>query len=129
MGWLDRNGKITINLPNISSVEEVEKTVVHEGVAHFGLLKLFGNHLNNFLEEVYRKASNSVRSDIANIKARYPFADNYTLTYRRGGFGFRKGDLHQILWYFRTYHKNCRYDRTYAFDIHTAYGDNGKSPL
>ena len=79
MGWLDRNGKITINLPNISSVEEVEKTVVHEGVAHFGLLKLFGNHLNNFLEEVYRKASNSVRSDIANIKARYPFADNYTV--------------------------------------------------
>ena len=79
MGWLDRDGKITINLPNVPSVEDVEKTVVHEGVTHLGLLKLFGNHLNNFLEEIYRKASSSVRSDIANIQSRYPFADNFTV--------------------------------------------------
>ena len=79
MGWLDNEGKITINLPNIPSVEEVEKTVVHECVAHGGLLKLFGNHLNTFLEEVYRKASGEVRGAIAKIQAKYPFADNYTL--------------------------------------------------
>lgn len=79
MGWLDRNGKVTINLPNIPSVEEVEKTVVHECVAHYGLLKLFGNHLNSFLEEVYRRASSDVRMAIADMKSRYRFADNYTV--------------------------------------------------
>ncbi len=80
MGWLDsKSGKITINLPNIPSMEDVEKTVVHECVAHGGLQKLFGNHLNGFLEEVYRKASGQVRSDIGRVKMRYPFADNYTV--------------------------------------------------
>lgn len=80
MGWLDnKSGKITINLPNIPSMEDVEKTVVHECVAHGGLQKLFGNHLNGFLEEVYRKSSNQVRSDIGRVKMRYPFADNYTV--------------------------------------------------
>ena len=79
MGWLDREGKVTINLPNISSVEELEKTVVHECVAHGGLLKLFGNHLNSFLEEVYRKSSGEVRAAIGKMKAKYPFADNFTV--------------------------------------------------
>ena len=79
MGWVGKDGKITINLPNIPSVEELEKTVVHECVAHGGLLKLFGNHLNNFLEEVYRKSSSDVRVAIGRMKAKYPFADNYTL--------------------------------------------------
>ena len=79
MGWLDNSGKITINLPNIKSVEELERTIVHECVAHGGLLKLFGNHLNTFLEEVYRKSSGDVRAGIGNVRARYPFADNYTV--------------------------------------------------
>ena len=79
MGWLDKNGKITINLPNIRSVEELEKTIVHECVAHGGLLKLFGNHLNTFLEEVYRKSSGDVRAGIGNVRAKYPFADNFTV--------------------------------------------------
>lgn len=79
MGWLDRDGKITINLPNIPSVEELERTVVHECVAHGGLMKLFGFHMNSFLEEVYRKASSDVRMAIGNVKSRYPFADNFTV--------------------------------------------------
>ena len=79
MGWLDGDGKITINLPNIPSIEELEKTVVHECVAHGGLLKLFGNHLNSFLEEVYRKASGEVRVAINDVKRQYPFLDNYTV--------------------------------------------------
>ena len=79
MGWLDRNGKITINLPNIPSLEELERTVVHECVAHGGLLKLFGFHMNSFLEEVYRKSSSDVRVAIANVKSKYPFADNFTV--------------------------------------------------
>lgn len=79
MGWFDKEGKIIINLPNIPSTEEIERTMVHECVAHHGLLKLFGNHLNPFLEEVYRKASSEVRAGIGKMKSRYKFADNYTV--------------------------------------------------
>ena len=79
MGWLGNDGKVTINLPNISSVEDVERTVVHECVAHSGLLKLFGNHFRSFLEEVYLKSSGDVRMGIENTKGRYPLVDNYTL--------------------------------------------------
>ena len=79
MGWLDRDGKITINLPNITSVEDAERTIVHECVAHSGLSTLFGNHFRSFLEEVYRKSTGEVRVGIANAKNRYPFVDNYTV--------------------------------------------------
>lgn len=79
MGWMDRHGRITINLPNIKSNEDVEKTVVHESVAHHGLLKLFGNHLNPFLEEVLRKSSSEVRAGIDKMKGTYKNADSYTL--------------------------------------------------
>ena len=79
MGWVDRDGKITVNLPNIPSVEDIERTVVHECVAHSGLSKLFGNHFRTFLEEVYRKSTGDVRTGIANAKSRYPFVDNYTV--------------------------------------------------
>ena len=79
MGWIDREGKITINLPNIPSVEDLERTVVHECVAHSGLSKLFGNHFNSFLEEVYRRSAGDVRVGLAKIKNQYPFVNNYTL--------------------------------------------------
>ena len=78
MGWIDREGKITVNLPNIPSVEDVERTVVHECVAHSGLSKLFGNHFHSFLEEVYRRSSGDVRMGIADTKNRYQFVDNHT---------------------------------------------------
>ncbi len=71
LGWLDSKGRITINLPNIASVEELEKTFVHETVAHDGFNKLFGNHLNTFLEEVYRKASPDVREGIERVHSKY----------------------------------------------------------
>ena len=79
LGWLDGEGKITINLPNIPSVEEVEKTVVHECVGHGGLLRLFGKHLHLFLEDVYRKATGEVRVAMGKVKSQYPKADNYTI--------------------------------------------------
>ena len=79
MGWIDREGKVTINLPNISSMEDLERTVVHECVAHGGLSKLFGNHFSSFLEEVYRRSAGDVRVGIANKKGEYPFVDNHTL--------------------------------------------------
>ena len=79
MGWQGENGKVVINLPNIASKEELEKTFVHECVAHAGLAKLFGNHFDLFLEEIYRKASGPVREAIERVKSRYSHADNYTV--------------------------------------------------
>lgn len=71
LGWMDRSGRITLNLPNIPSYEEVEKTVVHEAVAHSGFSKLFGNHLNTFLEDIYRKAAGDVRAGIDKVNSQY----------------------------------------------------------
>lgn len=37
-------GKITIVVPNHSSVFDIEQTLLHEAVAHYGLRQLFGEH-------------------------------------------------------------------------------------
>lgn len=78
LGWVN-NGKVYLNLPNLKSVEDVERTVVHEIVGHSGFSKLFGNHLNNFLEEVYSRASGDVLRGINEMKWRYRGFDNYTV--------------------------------------------------
>ncbi len=76
LGW-NHDGKVYLNLPNMKSVEEVEKTVVHEVVCHSGFSKLFGNHLRNFLEEVYSRASPEVLQGIKKSARLYRFQDSY----------------------------------------------------
>ncbi len=46
-------GRITIVIPNHTSVYDVEQTLLHEAVAHYGLRKLFGEHFDTFLDNVY----------------------------------------------------------------------------
>ena len=77
-GWMN-NGKIILNLPNAQNIREVEKTVLHEIVAHKGLMHIFGEHLNDFFEDIYKKASPEVLRGISRIKHRYNYVDNYTL--------------------------------------------------
>lgn len=77
-GWTTK-GKVFINLPNAMDVESVEKTVFHEVVAHKGLMNVFGEHLYNFMEDIYKKASPEVLRGINKIKRKYYFADNYTV--------------------------------------------------
>ena len=77
-GWVNM-GRVFINLPNAKSVEDVEKTVLHEVVGHKGLMHVFGEHLNDFLEDVYRKASPEVLRGINRIKYQYRGFDNYTV--------------------------------------------------
>lgn len=55
------SGKITIVIPNHASVEDVEKTLLHEAVAHYGLRKLFGEHLETFLDNVYQNVEPEIR--------------------------------------------------------------------
>ena len=78
-GWAELGKKIVINLPNIESIEELERTVVHEAVVHVGLPRLFGNHFMAFLEELYRKATPGVRAGIHDMKRTYKVANNYIL--------------------------------------------------
>ncbi len=55
------SGKITIVIPNHASVEDVEKTLLHEAVAHYGLRKLFGEHFDTFLDNVYQNVEPEIR--------------------------------------------------------------------
>jgi hypothetical protein len=64
-GWYDtKTGKIVVVLNNHRSPEDVFKTILHEGVAHYGLRQLFGEHFDTFLDEVYTNATPEIRAAI-----------------------------------------------------------------
>lgn len=56
--------KITIVIPNHSSVFDAEQTLLHEAVAHYGLRELFGTQFDVFLDNVYNNAAPEVRERI-----------------------------------------------------------------
>ena len=64
------SGKITIVIPNHSSVDDAEKTLLHEAVAHYGLRKLFGSHFDTFLDNVFRNVEPQVRRSIVSLSSR-----------------------------------------------------------
>ena len=64
-GWFNpKTGKITIVLPNNSNLSDLINTLLHEGVAHYGLRKLFGKSFDTFLDNVYNNVSSEVRAII-----------------------------------------------------------------
>lgn len=70
-GWFSpKTGKIVVVIPNHKSIADVEQTVLHEAVAHYGLRKLFGKHFDDFLWNVYNNASEDVRRKIAGLAAK-----------------------------------------------------------
>lgn len=80
MGWVDvTNGKVYINLPNTASMAELEKTVLHEAVGHKGLSHVFGYKLNDFLENLLRKASPEVLRGIEANGFKYKGANRYII--------------------------------------------------
>lgn len=60
-------GRITIVIPNHTSVYDVEQTLLHEAVAHYGLRQLFGEHFDTFLDNVFQNADNDVRRRITEL--------------------------------------------------------------
>ena len=60
-------GKITIVIPNHSSTFDVEQTLLHEAVAHYGLRQLFGEHFDTFLDNVFNNADESIRKRISEL--------------------------------------------------------------
>lgn len=65
-----RTGKITIVIPNNVSTIDVEQTLLHEAVAHYGLRQLFGAQFDTFLDNVYESADPEIRRKIAEMAAR-----------------------------------------------------------
>ena len=57
--------KIVIVIPNNSSTFDAEQTLLHEAVAHYGLRRLFGEHFDTFLDNVFNNADVEVRRKIA----------------------------------------------------------------
>ena len=67
-GWYDlRTGRITVVIPNHGSVADVEQTLLHEAVAHYGLRELFGEHFDTFLDNVLANADEAVHRRILEL--------------------------------------------------------------
>ena len=63
-------GKITIVIPNHTSTFDVEQTLMHEAVAHYGLRQLFGEHFDTFLDNVFNNADENIRRHIVDMAAK-----------------------------------------------------------
>ena len=70
-GFYSRStGRITIVIPNQTSVFDAEQTLLHEAVAHYGLRELFGEHFDTFLDNVFQNADTDVRRHIVELAER-----------------------------------------------------------
>lgn len=82
-GWFNRKtGKIVLVLPNHSSQGDLINTLQHEGVAHYGLRHMFGQHFDAFLDNVYNNVSPEIKARIdaamkRNKWSRYEATEEY----------------------------------------------------
>lgn len=74
-GWFSvSEGKVYVYLPNASGIEDVKQTILHEGVAHYGLRKLVGDErMDDFLDEVFRNVSKEIRNKIVRTLPKYGY--------------------------------------------------------
>lgn len=63
-------GKITIVISNHTSMFDVEQTLLHEAVAHYGLRQLFGEHFDTFLDNVFNNADEIIRRRIVDMASK-----------------------------------------------------------
>ena len=71
-GFYNRHtGKITIVVENHRDIEDIEQTVLHEAVAHYGLRQLFGTHFDDFLDNVFSYAEEGIRREIVNLAKKH----------------------------------------------------------
>lgn len=74
-GWFSvSEGKVYVYLPNASGIEDVKQTILHEGVAHYGLRKLVGDErMDDLLDEVFRNVSKEIRNKIVGTLPKYGY--------------------------------------------------------
>jgi N12 class adenine-specific DNA methylase len=71
-GFYNRHtGKITIVVENHRDIEDIEQTVLHEAVAHYGLRQLFGTHFDDFLDNVFNNAEEGIYREIVNLAKKH----------------------------------------------------------
>lgn len=65
-GWYDtRTGEIVVYAPNATDVDDAVRTVLHEGVAHYGLRRLVGDeNFDTFLDNIYNNVSDEIKAAI-----------------------------------------------------------------
>ena len=72
-GWY-HDGNICVYLPNADGMEDIKATLLHEGVAHYGLRKMVGvKNFNAFMDGIYAAASPEVRKEIVRLLPRYDY--------------------------------------------------------
>lgn len=72
-GWY-HDGNICVYLPNADGMEDIKATLLHEGVAHYGLRKMVGDkNFNAFMDGIYAAASPEVRKEIVRLLPRYDY--------------------------------------------------------
>ena len=66
--------EMVIVLDNNVDADDIRETVYHEGVAHYGLRKMFGSEFDNFIQNVYEHTGTEIRNAIAEIGVRKGYA-------------------------------------------------------
>lgn len=74
-GWYSlSDNKVYVYLPNATSMEDVNQTILHEGVAHYGLRQLVGEErMDDFLDDVFANVTDEVRKKIIDTLPRYGY--------------------------------------------------------
>lgn len=74
-GWYSiSEGKVYLYLPNATSMEDAVQTLLHEGVAHYGLRRLVGEErMDDFLDDIFTNASKEVRQRIIDTLPKYGY--------------------------------------------------------
>ena len=60
-------GKIYIVIPNHRDILDVEQSLLHEAVAHYGLRQLFGEEFDTFIDNIFAKADKEIREKIVKL--------------------------------------------------------------
>ena len=74
-GFYDtRTGEIVVYAPNAVDAEDAIRTVLHEGVAHYGLRRLVGEErMDDFLDDIFTNVSKEIRQRIIDTLPKYGY--------------------------------------------------------
>lgn len=101
-GWSDMNtGEISVYLPNVANIEDVQATVLHEVVGHRGLHDVFGEQYDDFIDKVFENSVPGTKRKIVELgmKRGYDFhlaTEEYMAELAEKGFEREKGFLQTI---------------------------------
>ena len=79
-GWFNvMTGEINIVVPNHTDADDLKLTLIHEGVAHYGLRKMFGEHFTSFLSVVYDFSEPDIQADINRMANEHSWSINVAI--------------------------------------------------